>query len=306
MGEAPEHLATRTGPAFGGLLNATFGNAAELIIAIVALRAGMVDLVKASIIGSILGNLLLIAGLSVIAAGLGRSVVSFNRTGVGAAAGMLALAVVGLVFPALFHSLHPEAGVVTELGLSETVAIVLAVTYLLSLVFSLVTHRSLFSGDPHPTSGTVWPSPVAIALLLLATLGMVAQSEILVETARAVVETTGISEVFLGLILIPVIGNAAEHASAIMVARKGNIDLAFQISLGSSTQIALLVAPVLVLVGVIVGQPMNLVFTPFEVAAVGLATIVTAIITLDGETHWFEGVQLLATFTLFAATAWVM
>ena len=306
MGEATEHLATRTGPAFGGLLNATFGNAAELIIAIVALRAGMVDLVKASIIGSILGNLLLIAGLSVIAAGLGRSVVSFNRTGVGAAAGMLALAVVGLVFPALFHSLHPEAGVVTELGLSETVAIVLAVTYLLSLVFSLVTHRSLFSGDPHPTSGTVWPSPVAIALLLLATLGMVAQSEILVETARAVVETTGISEVFLGLILIPVIGNAAEHASAIMVARKGNIDLAFQISLGSSTQIALLVAPVLVLVGVIVGQPMNLVFTPFEVAAVGLATIVTAIITLDGETHWFEGVQLLATFTLFAATAWVM
>ncbi|MEK7380791.1 MAG: calcium/proton exchanger, partial [Gemmatimonadota bacterium] len=306
MGEATEHLATRTGPAFGGLLNATFGNAAELIIAIVALRAGMVELVKASIIGSILGNLLLIGGLSVMAAGLGRSVVSFNRTGVGAAAGMLALAVVGLVFPALFHSLHPEAGVAMELGLSEIVAIVLAVTYLLSLVFSLVTHRSLFSGDPHPTTTTVWRSPVAITVLLLATLGVVAQSEILVETARAVVETTGISEVFLGLILIPVIGNAAEHAAAIMVARKGNIDLAFQISLGSSTQIALLVAPVLVLVGVMVGQPMNLVFTPFEVAAVGLATIVTAIITLDGETHWFEGVQLLATFTLFAATAWVM
>ncbi len=306
MGEATEHLATRTGPAVGGLLNATFGNAAELIIAIVALRAGMVELVKASIIGSILGNLLLIAGLSIIAAGLGRSVVSFNRTGVGAAAGMLALAVVGLVFPALFHSLHPEAGAAMELGLSEIVAIVLAVTYLLSLVFSLVTHRSLFSGEPHPTTATVWRFPVAVAVLLFATLGVVAQSELLVETARAVVETTGISEVFLGLILIPVIGNAAEHASAILVARKGNLDLAFQISLGSSTQIALLVAPLLVLVGVIVGQPMNLVFTPFEVAAVGLATIVTAIITLDGETHWFEGVQLLATFALFVATAWVM
>lgn len=306
MGEATEHLATRTGPAMGGLLNATFGNAAELIIAIVALRAGMVELVKASIIGSILGNLLLIAGLSVIAAGLGRSVVHFNRTGVGAAAGMLALAVVGLVFPALFHTVHPEAGFARELGLSEVVAIVLATTYLLSLVFTLVTHKSLFSGDPHPTAGTIWSVPIAVTVLLVATLGVVAQSEILVETARGVVETTGLSEVFLGLIIIPVIGNAAEHASAIMVARKGNLDLAFQIALGSSTQIALLVAPVLVLAGVLLAQPMDLVFTPFEVVAVGLATIVTAIITLDGETHWFEGVQLLATFALFAATAFVM
>ena len=306
MGEATEHLASRTGPAVGGLLNATFGNAAELIIAIVALRAGMVELVKATIVGSILGNLLLIAGLSVIAAGMGRSVVNFNRTGVGAAAGMLALAVVGLVFPALFHTLHPEAGAAMELGLSEVVAIVLATTYVLSLVFTLVTHKSLFSGEPHPTTGTIWRIPIAITVLLVATVGVVVQSEILVEVARAVVETTGISEVFLGLIILPVIGNAAEHASAILVARKGNIDLAFQIALGSSTQIALLVAPILVLAGVMLGQPMNLVFTPFEVAAVGLATIITAIVTLDGETHWFEGVQLLATFALFAATAYVM
>lgn len=306
MGEATEHLATRTGPAFGGLMNATFGNAAELIIAVVALRAGLVGLVKASIIGSILGNLLLIAGLSIIAAGMGRGVVGFNRTGAAASSGMLALAMIGLVFPALFHGLHPEAGFAAELGLSEAVAIVLAVTYLFSLVFTFRTHRALFSGDPHPTAGTIWRVPVALGVLLVATAAVVVQSELLVGATRYVVDTMGVSEVFLGLVVIPVIGNAAEHASAVVVARKGNLDLAMQISLGSSTQIALLVAPVLVVVGVLMGQPMDLVFTPFEVTAVAVSTIIAAIITADGETHWFEGVQLLATFALFAVTAWVI
>ena len=304
MGEATEHLAARTGPAIGGLLNATFGNAAELIIAIVALQAGLIDLVKASITGSILGNLLLIMGLSFVAGGLKRPVLQFNRTSTGASSGMLALAVVGLVFPALFHGLnaHPVAG--QELRLSELVAIVLAVTYGFSLLFSLHTHRSLFGGEPHPLGGRAWQPVTAILVLAAATAGVVIQSEILVHAVEGVTASLGLSQTFLGLIIIPLIGNAAEHATAVVVARKGQIDLSLQIALGSSTQVALLVAPVLVLAGVLLNQPMNLVFTTFEVAALGLTTLVSAIITLDGESHWFEGVQLLAMFALVAATAY--
>jgi Ca2+:H+ antiporter len=306
MGEATEHLTVRTGPAIGGLLNATFGNAAELIIAIVALRAGLVDLVKASITGSILGNLLLIMGLSFLAGGISRPVLRYNRVAAGASAGMLALAVVGLVFPALFHAIQPEAGRRIELSLSESVAVVLAVTYGFSLLFSLRTHRSLFSGEPHPTTSHVWAPWLALLVLGLATVGVVVESEILVHAVENVTTTIGLSETFLGLIVVPIIGNAAEHSTAVLVARKGQMDLALQIALGSSTQVALLVAPVLVLAGVVLGQPMDLVFTSFEVAALGLTTVITAIITLDGESHWFEGVQLLATYALVGATAFFL
>ena len=303
MGEATEHLAARSGPAIGGLLNATFGNAAELIIAVVALRSGLIDLVKASITGSILGNLLLIMGLCFVAGGATRPTLRFNRVSAGASAGMMALAVVGLVFPALFHSIHPAAGFPRELMLSEAVALVLAVTYGFSLLFSLKTHHSLFGGEPHPTAGEVWSPLRAIVVLGLATLGVVVQSEILVHAVEAVTSTMGFSETFLGLIIVPIIGNAAEHGTAVLVARKGQMDLAMQIALGSSTQVALLVAPVLVLAGLLLGQPMDLVFTTFEVAAVGLTVVVTAIVTLDGESNWFEGVQLLAMYALVAAMA---
>jgi Ca2+:H+ antiporter len=305
MGEATEHLAARTGPAIGGLLNATFGNAAELIIAIVALNAGLVNLVKASITGSILGNLLLIMGLSFVAGGLGRPTIRFNRVATGASAGMLALAVAGLVFPALLHHLTPGQTFQQELPLSEAVAAVLVVTYAFSLLFSLKTHRSLF-GEPHPTSGQVWSVSRATLVLGLATAGVVVQSEILVHSVEAVTATLGLSEAFLGLIVIPLIGNAAEHATAIVVARKGQMDLSLSIALGSSTQVALLVAPILVGAGLLMGQPMDLVFTPVEVAALGLTTVVTAILTLDGEGHWFEGVQLLAMFLLVAAAAFFL
>ncbi len=303
MGEATEHLASRTGPAIGGLLNATFGNAAELIIAIVALRAGLVQLVKASITGSILGNLLLIMGLCFVAGGTKQSTLRFNRVSAGASAGMLSLAVAGLIFPALFHQLHPEAGAPRELMLSETVAVVLAVTYLLSLLFSLKTHRSLFGGEPHPLDGEVWGPLRAIIVLAIATGGVVVQSEILVHATESVTSTMGFSETFLGLIIVPIIGNAAEHATAVVVARKGQMDLALQIALGSSTQVALLVAPVLVLVGLVVGQQMDLVFSTFEIAAMALTVVVSAIVTLDGESNWFEGAQLLAMYALVAAMA---
>ena len=301
MGEATEHLAARTGPGIGGLLNATFGNMAELIIATVALRAGLVDLVKASITGSILGNLLLILGLSLIAAGLKKPEFRFNRTAAGMSAAMLALAVIGLVFPALFHGLHPEAS--EDFRLSEAVAVILAITYLFSLLFSLKTHRRLFGGEPHPTTGVTWPVRRAVLILALATVGVAIESEILVHAVEGVTASLGVSETFLGLMIIPLIGNAAEHSAAVMVARKGQVDLALQIALGSSTQIALFVAPFLVAVGLVFGQPMNLVFSPFEVIAIGLSTLVVAIITLDGESHWFEGVQLLAVYAMVGAAA---
>jgi Ca2+:H+ antiporter len=307
MGEATEHLAHRTGPTIGGLLNATFGNAAELIIAIVALRAGLVELVKASITGSILGNLLLILGLALIAGGTNRQKLRFNRTSAGMSAGMLALAVVALVFPALFHSIHPEAAArLSELHMSEAVAVILALTYGFSLLFTLRTHRSLFGGEAHPMEGPVWGPGKAIAILAAATVGVAIESELLVHAATEATEALGLSPVFLGLIVIPIIGNAAEHAAAVMLSRKGQIDLGLQIALGSSTQIALLVAPLLVFAGMLLGQDMNLVFTPFEVAALGMATVVTAIITLDGESHWFEGVQLLAVYAMVAVGAFFL
>jgi Ca2+:H+ antiporter len=307
MGEATEHLAHRTGPTIGGLLNATFGNAAELIISIVALQAGLVSLVKASITGSILGNLLLILGLAFVAGGSRKSELRFNRTSAGMSAGMLTLAVVALVLPALFHSVHPEAAArLSELRMSEAVAVILLVTYGFSLLFSLKTHRRLLSSESPPTEGPPWGVGRATLILALATVGVAIESELLVHAVTEAGHTLGLTEAFLGLIIIPIIGNAAEHATAVVVARKGQMDLALQIALGSSTQIALLVAPLLVFCGLLLGQNMDLVFTPFEVMALGLATIVTAIITLDGESHWFEGVQLLAVYGMVAVGAFFL
>ena len=311
LGQATEQLAERTGPTIGGLLNATFGNAAELIIALVALRAGLVDLVKASITGSILGNLLLILGLAFLAGGLRSPILKFNRTGAGMAAAMLALAVAGLVFPALFHGLHPGTETarlaLTELRLSEAVAIILALTYGASLLFSLRTHRALFGGVASDTAPSAsWSVFKAVAVLGLATAGVVVESELLVHSIEPVTATLGLSQTFLGLILVPIIGNAAEHATAVTVARKGKIDLSLQIALGSSTQIALLVAPLLVLAGVLMGQPLSLLFTSLEIVALGLSTVVISIITLDGESHWFEGVQLLALYGMVVAAAFFL
>lgn len=307
MGEATEHLGNRAGPTAGGLLNATFGNAAELIIAIAALRAGQIELVKASITGSILGNLLLILGLALLAGGVKAPVLRFNRTAAGMSSAMLALAVVGLVFPALFHSIHAEAAARSrEMQLSELVAILLGATYFCSLLFSLRTHRDLFAGEDHPVEGQPWGVGKAVGVLALATAAVAVESEILVSSVADVTAILGLSQTFLGLIVVPVIGNAAEHATAILMARKGKMDLALHVALGSSTQVALLVAPLLVGVGLLLGQSMDLVFGTFEVAAVGLSTLLVALITLDGESHWFEGVQLLALYGMVAAVALVI
>jgi Ca2+:H+ antiporter len=303
MGDATEHLAAHTGPTIGGLLNATFGNAAELIIGLMALRAGEVELVKYSITGSILGNLLLIMGLSLVAGGLRTSELRFSRTASGMSAGMLAAAVVGLVFPALLHASHPAQERLADLRVSEAVAVVLIITYAFSLLFTLKTHKWLMSGDPHDMPRRAWSVGKAVAVLAIATACIAVLSEMLVHSVQGAGSALGLGTVFVGLIIIPIIGNAAEHASAILMARRGKMDLSLQIAYGSSTQIALLVAPVLVFAGVLMGQDMNLVFEPFEVMAVGLAFLVTAIGTTDGESHWFEGVMLLAVYALMAIAA---
>jgi Ca2+:H+ antiporter len=307
MGEATEHLAHHSGPTIGGLLNATFGNAAELIIAVVALRSGLVDLVKASITGSILGNLLLIMGLTIVAGGIKRQELRFNRLSAGMSAGMLCLAVVGLVFPALFHALHAGLGVQpSELRMSESVAVILLITYGCSLLFTLRTHRRLFGGEAHLMEGPVWTMGKAVLVLAGATVGVAIESELLVHAATEATAAIGLSPGFLGLIVIPIIGNAAEHAAAVTLARKGKVDLGLQIALGSSTQIALLVAPILVFAGLLLGANMDLVFSPFEVVALGLATVLASIILLDGETNWFEGVQLLALYGMVAVGAFFL
>ena len=307
MGTATEALAAHAGPAVGGLLNATFGNAAELIVAVVALRAGLVDLVKASLVGSILGNLLLILGLSLVAGGLRRPTLTFNRTAAGTSGAMLLLAGAALVIPALFTLVHPAARPEETLRLSEGVAAVLVLTYGASLVFSLVTHRQLFHGDgggtPHQADAPYAPK-VALAILGVATAFVALESELLVRATETLVQRIGLSELFLGLIVIPLIGNAAEHATAVVVARRGQTDLALHIALGSSTQVALFVAPLLVGVGVLVGQPMSLVFTGFEVIALGFASLIVTVIALDGESNWFEGAQLLALYVLVALAVW--
>jgi len=307
MGEATEHLAHRSGPTIGGLLNATFGNAAELIISIVALQAGLVGLVKASITGSILGNLLLILGLSLVVGGLRRNELRFNRANAGMSASMLSLAVIALVLPALFHALHPgSAARLSELRISESVALILLLTYGLSLVFTLKTHRCLFWSESPPMEGPTWTLKKSALVLAAATVGVAIESELLVHAATEATKALGLTTTFLGLIIVPLIGNAAEHATAIVVARKGKMDLALQIALGSSTQVALLVAPILVFAGVLLGRDMNLAFTPFEILALGMATAVTAIITLDGESNWFEGVQLLALYGMLAVAAFFL
>jgi Ca2+:H+ antiporter len=304
MGRATEQLAETLGEGIGGLLNATFGNAAELIIAIVALRAGLHDLVKASITGSIIGNILLVFGLSAFYGGLKHPFQKFNATAASLGATLLVLSAIGLVVPALFHMVGGSASARTEGALSFEISIVLIVTYLLSLVFTLKTHRHLYVGNAGPhaleqagvkTGGTGG----ALALLLAATAGVALMSEMLVGAVENAAETLNMNEVFVGVILVAIIGNAAEHSTAILMAGKNKMDAAINIAVGSSIQIALFVAPALVFLSYVIGpQPMDLIFTTFEVVAVAIAVGIMAFISQDGETHWMEGVQLLAVYVI--------
>jgi len=304
MGKATEHLAEHVGEGIGGLLNATFGNAAELIIAIVALRAGLYDVVKASLTGSIIGNILLVFGLSALIGGARFPVQTFNKTAANLGTTMLTLAAIGLVVPAIFHFVVAGGPAVAEQDLSLEISIILMTTYVLSLVFTLRTHRHLYCGDHGEEAdeaiGTKgWSTGKSLLVLLIATAFVALMSEFLVGAVVATAKSFGMTEVFVGVILVAIIGNAAEHSTAVLMAIKNKMDIAINIAVGSSIQIALFVAPVMVFLSYVIGpQPMDLIFTNFEVLAITLSVAIMALISQDGESNWMEGVQLLAVYAI--------
>jgi Ca2+:H+ antiporter len=303
MGAATEAIAEHTSPAVGGVLSATMGNLAELIIAAVALRAGLIDLVKASITGSILGNLLLVLGVALLLGGFKYKEQKFSRHLAGSTGTVLMIAVFGLVVPALFHGVHPDPERVATVRMSHYVAPLLIAGYACWLAFSLWTHSSNFAADRHGPAVTVgpkWSSKKALVILVIAAAGIGVVAEILVSATEEAVKVLGLSEFFVGLIVIPIIGNAAENSSAIVMAMKNRMDLALNIAIGSSIQVALLIAPLLVLLGMAFHQPMDLAFTTMEVASIALAVLVTSSVIRDAETNWLEGALLLLAYSVLA------
>ena len=303
MGWATEQLAERMGEGIGGLLNATFGNAAELIIALAALRAGLHDVVKASIVGSIVGNILLVLGGAMLAGGLRHPEQHYNPAGARSQATMLTLAAIALILPAAFQV---AAGATAEgLGrLSVSISVVLLLGYLLYLVFTLITHSALFAGSHAPEEGKP-PASVARAALVLAgaTVVIAWMSEILVGAIEPTAHEFGLSNVFVGVFVVAILGNAAEHATAITAAMKDRMDLSLSISIGSSVQVALFVAPALVLASLFLGPaPMDLAFSPGLVLIVLLSVLITGQIAGDGRSDWLKGMQLLAVYLVLGLT----
>ncbi len=296
MGKATEELSKQAGAGIGGLLNATFGNATELIIAIFALQAGLFEVVKASLTGGIIGNMLLITGCSMFFGGLKREKQTFSPGVQGVNSTMLALAAVGLILPALIAHLFDFNTVET---LSLGISAILIITYVCSLIFSLKTHKHLYDCAGEECKPQ-WSKNKAIMVLLLTTAIIALESELLVGAVETVSQSLGLTELFIGVIVVAIIGNAAEHSTAIIMAMKDNLDLSLGIAMGSSTQIALLIAPVLVFISWLWGNPMNLVFNEFEVVAVIAAVVIANMISSDGESNWLEGVQLIALYAMMA------
>jgi Ca2+:H+ antiporter len=304
IGESTDALAHFTGPKLGGLLNATLGNAAELIITIFAIREGLLDLVKASITGSIIGNLLLVLGMSFLLGGLRNGKQTFDRQQAMNHAVLLFLAIVALVIPSLFsHTIEitNEGGLKVEV-LSLGVAAIMILLYALGLTFNLKSSKSLLvaeTGLPaNEHTRPVWPLRVALFVLALSTIGVAYLSELLVGAVEPIVISYGISEFFLGIILIPLIGNVAEHIVAVQVALKNKMDLSVEISLASSLQIALFVAPVLVFISLLMGNPLTLIFNQFELLALIAAVLIAGLVSIDGESNWLEGAELIAVYLI--------
>jgi Ca2+:H+ antiporter len=304
IGLGTEQLARRAGPAWGGFLNATFGNAAELIIALVALRSGHIELVKASITGSIIGNLLLVLGLAFFVGGLGRRTQKFHRTAATNTSAMLFLGVVALVVPAVFDlslygSLAARPPAIDRLSLWS--AIILIGAYAGSLIYAFTAQRDLFRpAHERAHDGPVFSTPAAIGVLAAGTLLTTVQAEILVRTMEPALARFGFSELFVGVIVIALIGNAAEHYSAVTAARRDEMTLAVEIAVGSSAQIALFVAPALVLYSFAIGRPMSLLFNAFEITAIALSVLAASMVVTDGESNWVEGLQLLSVYLILA------
>jgi Ca2+:H+ antiporter len=317
IGDSTEHLATHYGATVGSLLNVTFGNAAEIIIAVVAISAGLFDLVKASITGSIIGNILLIFGLSILAGGFKYKEQRFSKENIGFQSSMLFLAVIGLAVPTILATtvLTGSENDGTVQLLSDSLAVILIIVYILGIVFTFFTHKHLFVQLEEPAAivgGSQqtqihdhdhhghWSKKKSFLFLAASMGGVILVSEILVGSVEQTAQEFGFGELFVGAIIVGIVGNAAEHSSAIMLARKGKIELSIGIAAGSGAQIALFVVPILVFAGIAMGQPFSLVFTLFELAVIFLAAIILNLIVHDGKSNWFEGVMLTAVYLIIA------
>lgn len=299
IGEATEELSAHTGSALGGFLNATFGNATELIIGILAIRAGLLEVVKASLTGSIIGNLLLVLGMAMFAGGLRHKKQVFNRTAVLASGSSLFLAVIALVIPAIFLQTAPAAGENLIDELSVFVSLLIIVLYAAGLWFALFTHKHLYTEEVGKLEAR-WSVKKSILILLAATLAVAWMSDILVGSIVPLIERLGWTELFVGVVFVAIIGNAAEHTSAITMAVKNRMDLALQVSIGSATQIAMFVAPFLVLISLFFQKVMSLIFNPFELISIILSVLLVNLVVADGESNWLEGMQLMAAYAIIA------
>jgi Ca2+:H+ antiporter len=306
MGKATEYLAERLGIGWGALLNSTFGNACELIISIVALKAGQIEVVKASITGSIIGNVLLVLGGSMLAGGMKYETQTFNRVAATTSATLLALAAISLSVPAVFHFSAPGAHV-NETKLAFAISLVLFFTYILGLIFSLKTHRSLYvcqsSSEVDAALGvSSWSIKKSVVVLIVASVLVALLSERLVDAIEVAAKSLGMSKLFIGVVLLAIVGNAAEHSTAIWMALKNKMDLSIQIALGSGSQIALFVAPVIVFTSFLLGTPMNLCFSEIEIMSIIVSVLILSFVATDGECNWLEGAQLLAVYLILATT----
>jgi Ca2+:H+ antiporter len=307
ISDSTEHLAAYYGPTVGSLLNVTFGNAAEIIIGVIAISAGLIDLVKASITGSILGNILLVFGLSLVAGGLKSKEQSFNKENSGIQSSMLFLAIIGLAVPTVLSSTVLKTVNIENQSkiqiLSDILALLLLAVYILGIIFTFVTHKHLFAlskREEEEEQLLSWTKKRSFLMLIISMVGVIIVSEVLVDSVEATIKKFGFGELFVGAIVVGIVGNAAEHSGAIILARRGKIDLSIGIAAGSGTQVALFVVPTLVVSGILMGRSFTLVFTIFELIAVFLAAIILNLIAHDGKSNWFEGVMLTVVYIIIA------
>lgn len=302
MGKATEDVAERIGHGAGALLNATFGNACEFIIALAAARAGLPEVVRASLTGAILGNTLLVMGTAMFLGGIKGETQRFNKVAAMTSATLLATATIGLVLPGTL--MHALSNIQESDRLSLFVAVVLILTYSASLVFSLITHSKHYGPQTGTPEHTGWSLKVAVPVLLLATVGVVLIAEQLVHTLKPTAESVAMSELFMGVIVVGIVGNAAEHSAAILLAMKNKMDLAINIALSSATQVALLIAPLLIFCSHAFGKPLDLRFSTVELAAIFAAAIVIPHTLVDGESNWLHGFQLIAIYCIIGAVVY--
>ncbi|SHF06376.1 calcium/proton exchanger [Clostridium fallax] len=306
MGEATEEISFYSGPKIGGFLNATFGNATELIISFFALKSGLFGVVKASIAGSVIGNILLVLGASMLFGGLKFKTQKFNKHIVETSSSMLIFAVIGLSVPAIFtHTLKPSLLNTTYEGLSVVVAVVMFIIYILSLVFYFYTHKDIYAVESDDFGEAKWSLKKSIIILIIATILIAIESELLVSSVEPMTNTLGLSELFVGIIIMPIIGNAAEHSTAVMMAMKNKMNVAIEIAIGSSLQIILFVAPVLIFLSLLF-TPMSIIFNEFELVALIVSVFIANRVASDGESNWLEGVQLLAVYFIVAAAFFII